>query len=206
MRRILSLLLALCMLCALTACGQKKAEPEKLGGWTLTDSTEIGEAARGAFDKALDGLVGVSYTPLALLGTQLVSGTNYCFLCEAAVVYPGAQPYYALVYVYADLQGKAELSRIVALDLGRIAESGTVEDAQPEGGQLLGGWTVDRESAVEAENAVLHLGSQAVAGTNHCVLCKGWTLAFVYEDTEGKTSLTKSVPLDIAALSQSAAE
>ena len=146
--------------------------------------------------------MGVSYTPLVLLGTQTVSGMNYCLLCEAAVVYPDARPYYALVYVYQDLQGKAEIKNIVALDLGSIAESGRIENAQPENGQLLGGWTVDRESAVETEDAVLHLASQTVSGTNHCVLCKAWKLCFVYEDLQGKTELTKTVPLDIAALSQ----
>ena len=205
MKRALAILLILLMLCPLAACGRKGAAPVALGGWTLTESGEIGEAAQAAFDKAMDGLVGVGYTPLALLGTQLVSGTNYCFLCEALGVYPGAQPYYALVYVYADLQGGAELSRIAALDIGRIAESGRVEEAQPDSGALLGGWRVDRESRVEAEDAVLHLASQMVSGTNHCLLCKGWSLAFVYEDLTGMTALSKRVTLDIAALSQPAA-
>ena len=49
---------------------------------------------------------------------------------------------------------------------------------------------------------MLHLASQVVSGTNHCVLCKGWTLKFVYENLEGKTELTQSVALDIAGLSQ----
>ena len=44
-----------------------------------------------------------------------------------------------------------------------------------------------------------------VSGTNHCLLCKGWSLAFVYEDLTGKTALSKRVTLDIAALSQPAA-
>ena len=202
MRKFRILLLAAAMLFTLAACGQKKAEPEKVGGWTLNDSFAISAEAQQAFDKAMDGLVGVNYQPIGLLGTQLVSGTNYSFLCEAAVVYPNAQPYYAVVTVYADLQGKAEVRNIVALDLGKIAESGAVENAEAAGQQLLGGWTVDRESSVELDGAVQHLASQVVAGKNHCVLCKGWTLSFVYENLEGKTEVTKTVPLDIAELSQ----
>jgi hypothetical protein len=62
----------------------------------MTEDAVLTEEAQSAFDKAMEGLVGVNYTPLALLGTQLVSGTNYSFLCEAAVVYPDAQPYYAV--------------------------------------------------------------------------------------------------------------
>ena len=176
--------------------------PQLVGGWTLTEDAALTEEAQDAFDKAMDGLVGVNYTPLALLGTQLVAGTNYCILCEAAVVYPGAQPYYAVVTAYRDLQGGAEVRNIVALDLGRIAETGTIEDSHPTGGQLLGGWTVDRDSYLEVPDGVMHLATQVVAGANHAVLCKGWKLCFVYADTQGKTEILKTVALDIAALSQ----
>ena len=94
-----------------------------LGGWTLSEDGAVTEEALNAFNKASGALLGVNYTPVALLGTQLVSGTNYCLLCEAAVVYPGAQPYYALVYVYADLQGAAEISTIVPLDIAELSEA-----------------------------------------------------------------------------------
>ncbi len=201
MKKLFALVLAMLMLLALTACGQKEA-PAAVGGWTLTEDASLTKEAQGAFDKAMEGLVGVNYAPLALLGTQLVSGTNYCFLCEATVVYPNAQPYYAIVTVYQDLQGKAEVKNIVALDLGKIEETGTIEDSQPEGGQLLGGWAVDRDSTLEVPDGVMHLASQVVAGTNHAVLCKGWNLCFVAADTQGKTEIVKTIPLDIAALSQ----
>lgn len=201
MRKMIAMVLAIGLLCTLAACGRQKAEPQTVGGWSLTDTGELSREAQGAFDKAMEGLVGAEYTPLALLGTQLVSGTNYCFLCEAVGVYPDAKPYYALVAVYEDLQGKAEIRNIVALDLGEIAESGEIKNADPAG-DLLGGWRMDRQTPVEVDNAVMHLASQVVSGTNHCVLCKGWTLTFVYENLEGKTEIIKTVPLDLAALSQ----
>ena len=202
MKRILAVMLALLLLAALAACGQQNTETETVGGWTITQSAELSETAQSAFDKAMETLVGVNYTPVALLGTQIVSGTNYCFLCEAAVVSPDAQPYYAIVSVYEDLQGSASVLNIVAMDIGKIAETGKIEDSQPEGGQLLGGWTVDRESSVDVPDGVMHLASQVVAGVNHCILCKGWKLCFATTDTEGKTEVTKTVDLDIAALSQ----
>ena len=37
---------------------------------------------------------------VALLSTQVVAGTNYRILCEATVVYPGAESHYAVMTVY----------------------------------------------------------------------------------------------------------
>lgn len=204
MKKMFIIVLALLMLCSTAACGQKKAEAQ-VGGWTLNESAEMSEDARKAFDKAVEGLMGVNYSPAALLGTQLVSGTNYCVLCEATVVYPDAQPYWALVYIYADLQGNAKVTNIVSLDPGAICESGRVENSQAQSG-MLGGWKLDTGGSVAAEGAVMHLASQMVSGTNHCVLCKGWNLVFIYENLEGKTEVLNTVPLDIAALSQPEAE
>ena len=146
MKKISALLLALLMILSLSACGQaKEAAPAAVGGWTVPEKAEVTEDAQAAFDKALEGLTGVSYTPVALVGTQLVSGTNYCILCEARVVYPDAVPYYALVYVYADLNGGAELLDIVILDIGDIAETGEIKPAEAAPAALMGGWSVDRE-------------------------------------------------------------
>ena len=201
MKKIVSLTLAALLVFALAACGQ--GGEEKAGGWTLCEGG-ITDEARQAFDGATEGLVGVNYTPLVLLGTQLVSGTNYSFLCEATVVYPDAQPYYAVVTVYRDLQGKAEILNIAPLDIGDAAQSGEIRAAEPPEGPLMGGWYVDRDSSVETEGAYLHLASQVVSGKNHCVLCEGWKLCFIYEDLGGKTELTKSVELDLGALARPA--
>ncbi|MBR4549961.1 MAG: hypothetical protein IKO83_08630 [Oscillospiraceae bacterium] len=107
---------------ALAESREPSALGAALGGWALPEDIALTDEARDAFDKAMDGLVGVNYTPLALLGAQLVSGTNYCLLCEASAVYPGAQPYYALVYVYADLQGGTEILNITPLDIAELAK------------------------------------------------------------------------------------
>lgn len=200
MKKMIAMVLALLMIVSLAGCARQQAT--SVGGWTPAEGAKISEEAQAAFDKAMEALVGVNYTPVALLATQLVSGMNYCLLCEAAVVYPDAQPYYALVYIYRDLQGNAEIKKIVRLDMGDIAESGEVREAESAGEALMGGWAVDRESSVELDGALLHLGSQIVAGVNHCVLCEGNELVFVYEDPEGKTEVTQRVALDVAALSE----
>ena len=94
------------------------AEDPLVGSWSAyTDNpTEIPAEALDALNAALDGLEGCVYKPIALLGTQVVAGTNYCFLCETTVVMPDAQPSYALVYVFDGLEGEHELLRVQEIE------------------------------------------------------------------------------------------
>ena len=85
------------------------------GGWTQPDTPEITEEAGTAFKKAMEGFTGVNYVPVALLSTQLVAGMNYRYACESTAVLPGAEKTYALVTVYQDLEGNAEITEIVRL-------------------------------------------------------------------------------------------
>lgn len=104
------------------------AAPAALGGWTAPEDTAITEEVKTVVDVALEKLLGVDYTPVALVGTQVVAGTNYCVLCEAAAVVPDAVPYYVLVYIYEALDGTVELLTITPLEEGDVivAEDGTV--------------------------------------------------------------------------------
>ena len=63
----------------------------------------------------MEGFTGVGYVPVALLSTQLVAGMNYRYLCEATTVVPDAETSYAIVTVYQDLEGNAEVTEIVRL-------------------------------------------------------------------------------------------
>lgn len=109
------LILAL-ILCAVSAL----AEP-LLGGWEIVthEAAELPEDAQAAFDLATDGLDGAEYVPVALLSKQVVAGTNYCILCQINPVTPDAAPSWALVYVYADLQGGAEITNVYELYIER---------------------------------------------------------------------------------------
>ena len=64
--------------------------------WDMSVPTEITAEIRELFDQAMAELVGVDYTPVAVLGKD---DSTYCILCKASAVYPGAEPYNALVYV-----------------------------------------------------------------------------------------------------------
>ena len=79
------------------------------GTWKRAEDPALTEDAAAAFEKATEGFVGVDYVPVALLSEQVVAGVNYCILCEATVVYPGAEMHYAVVSVYVSPEGTANL-------------------------------------------------------------------------------------------------
>lgn len=117
MKKIFALLALAALLLTVFAFPVLAEEPI-LGGWSAyTDNpTEIPTEALDALNAALDGLESCVYKPIALLGTQIVAGTNYCFLCETTVVVPDAQPDYALVYVFDGLEGEHELLRVQEIE------------------------------------------------------------------------------------------
>lgn len=93
---------------------------EVAGGWTVPmpdTAATLDKEAQTAFDKAQQGYAGVGFMPIALLGTQVVAGTNYKFLCDGteAVQNPAAELY--VVTVYEDPSGNAEISSAEAFDL-----------------------------------------------------------------------------------------
>ena len=87
------------------------APEELLGGWEITshDAEELPEDAQKAFDKAKEKLTEGEYTPVSLLATQLVAGTNYCILCQVTPSDAASEQKWTLVYIYADLQGNVEI-------------------------------------------------------------------------------------------------
>ncbi len=95
-----------------------------LGGWepAAAEAGQLPDDAQAAFDRAMEGLVGAEYTPVALLSRQIVAGTNYCILCQISPVVPNPVPNWALVYIYADLQGNAMVTNVYELYIAQHAE------------------------------------------------------------------------------------
>ena len=89
---------AACMLVLLLLCTPVTAGAEA-SDWDLSAPTEVTEEVRAIFDKATEGLLGVSYVPVCVLGVQ---GDTYCILCKATVIYPNAEPKNVLMYVNED--------------------------------------------------------------------------------------------------------
>ncbi len=90
------------------------------GAWAAPESLEVTEDAAAALAKATEGW-DVTYSAEVLLATQVVAGTNYELLCERTVAATGATEY-AIVTVYADLEGKAEVMDIYDFTDGPVGE------------------------------------------------------------------------------------
>ena len=116
MKKSVALMLAAMLLISSAAFAETLA-----GGWAVAEKTEITEDLQAVFDKAMEKLMGVSYEPVAYLGSQVVAGLNHCFLCKATVIYPNAAPAYKLVYIYQDLEGNAEILNIADLDIAQLS-------------------------------------------------------------------------------------
>lgn len=127
--------LAICVLLIvgmLAGCGAKNAPEAKeeapveadapvLGGWAANvedTSMEANPEAQTALEKALEGMVGAKYEPIACLAKQVVSGTNYCLLCRITPVVANPTSHFAFVYVYQALDGAAEILDVQDLTLG----------------------------------------------------------------------------------------
>jgi len=146
------------------------------GAWEYFAS-EVTDEQKDIFTRAMEGLTGVGYEPVQLVGRQVVSGTNYLFLCHATVIYPEAKPYYALVTIYEDLEGNVKLSAI---------DDSTVEVPTV---QLAGGYNENEDMTVTEEvreafdgaiegftgsvfTPFAYVGSQVVSGLKYRVLCQ----------------------------------
>ena len=178
------------------------------GSWKRADDPQLTEQVRKVFDKAFEGLEGVSYTPAALLASRTTtSGTQYRVLCKATVVYPGAQEEYVVVTLQRGWMGKAEI-----LDIG---DTLCPTDLDYEEGAV-GAWQ-EAESPALTEEAkaafqkategfvgvayvpVALLSEQVVAGTNYRILCEATTVypgaemhyavVTVYESLDGTANI-----------------
>ena len=101
------------------------------GGWAINndfDGTDDANAM-SAFEKATEDLDGYRYDVAAVLGSQIVAGTNYLYLCRAEMVVPDAKPEYVILKVYEDLEGNAEITGILRLLEGK--EGWEYNDANP---------------------------------------------------------------------------
>lgn len=79
------------------------------GGWS--SFTELEPEDGVVFEKAMEGLVGVSYTPVRV-SRQIVNGTNYRFFCYGEPATRERHKFPAIVKIYASLKGDVQIVNI----------------------------------------------------------------------------------------------
>jgi len=109
----------------LTLGGAQAAE-NSVGSWTRTESYAITPELNEVLSKATATLTGASYNAIACLGTQVVSGRNYAFVCQVTPTVPDAKTAYALVYVYEDTSGNCKISNTIDIGFLATGESGSI--------------------------------------------------------------------------------
>ncbi len=79
------------------------------GSWTTFMANDLTDDERNAFQSVFDEITSVSYVPITIIAER---DTGYLVLCEATVVYPGSEPYYAVVELKKLVTGVLEIGEI----------------------------------------------------------------------------------------------
>ena len=80
----------------------------------IIESEELAPEVQAAFAAVEKSLIGVSYKPVMYIGSQVVRGMNHFIVCEAKTIYPGAQPYAAVLCINI-FEGKASVVGIAPI-------------------------------------------------------------------------------------------
>lgn len=84
---------------------------------SIIESEELDADVQAAFATIEKSLIGVSYKPVMYIGSQVVRGVNHYIVCEARGIYPGAQPYAAVMCINV-FEGNASLVGIAPIAQG----------------------------------------------------------------------------------------
>ena len=172
------LIIALIMICLLIV-GCKKEEIKNTD-WVYTNAGTndfIDEDIKNAladYNKELK--------PIAILGEQVVAGTNYMYLCGDANTYK-------IAVIYKDLEGKVQVTKVTDFDVKKYVNASKSLNVE----KLVGGWTTnipgkpfmlddaiqkDLDTALEKAVGVTYypikvLATQEKDGVNYAILCYG---------------------------------
>ena len=121
-----------------------------------TFAAHISEEDKARFEKATNGQIGVGYTPVQVLATQLVNGINYAYLVHGHFVLGKEADTYCIITVNENSSGELSDSLYNFLDVNDVK---TAEVAKASG--LFGAWKTADNGADgitgvdEADNAFM---------------------------------------------------
>ena len=193
-----------------------------MGGWFVVDKYTqlVTDDDKALFDEAVGKKDSITYTPVAIISTQVVAGTNYAFLAYGDPNDESSASEWDIVVIYKDLKDNVSLTSIKPIDISDIA---TVNEAG--NGDLTGAWEVAElsaapkfeddvqkafDSATKGSDVKLSpialLGGQVVSGMNYKFLCKGndgekdhLYVVQIYVNIKNEAELTSCDRFDIVA-------
>ena len=148
MRKILTALLAICLITVMSACGEENESTNTVyGGWEIdgiTSQQSLPEDIQKVFEKATVSESEYTLEPVAYIGTQVVAGSNHMILCRATTS-DEREGTYKVAIIYADLEGNAELTSLCDFSLEDYVEGEGAASRE----QLSGGWNVPESDITE---------------------------------------------------------
>ncbi len=199
MKKILAVLLTLVIL---GGCFSALADPPA-GSWTVSTTAsamKLDKEAKQVLKKATKEYTGATFTAIALLGKQIVKGTNFCYLCYSTTTSDPAVNSLCKVYVYQDLNGNAKIKKVQTIkikhkptggwNLSNTATAAKVESAAK---------TALKKATKKLDGAdykpLMVMARSARENTAWCILCRQTLsdesgtvgLSLVYVKKSGKT-------------------
>lgn len=215
MKKILIILLCIFVV----GCSAKKEEKNISGGWDITklDKISIKEDELKIFNNANEDK---ELKPIVLLAKQVVSGTNYMFLCQK-------DNKYKIVVVYNNLENISTIKSITDFDITKY----TNENKEINKKESVGSFDVVLNKNIKLDEKtqkifdeasekitgttyypIAVLGKQTVSGTNYALLAFGTPstkelvnntntgvyILTLYEDLHGTCEIVSSSYIDLS--------
>ena len=108
----------------------------ELGDWEFSalDEISLGNKAQTRYEKATKDSKAEDYTPVAVLAKQIVSGTNYAYLCETP------DNTWHIVVVYESLKNKYSVASNKEIDIAEVETTNLNKDEADE--ESTGAWEI----------------------------------------------------------------
>ena len=244
MKKALSLVLTAAIgVSCLAACSKEPAETETSAAETTVEETQTAETTEAPettaaetteasetaadtevtpelndlFEQALQGFVGVGYTPEFYLGSFDNGDTIHCFLCESTTITANPVSYWSFVFVLDDGAGNVSIAKVCQPDYECInVYDGDFLATEVQTEPVPGGWeetmdfevTDDRLAEFRLANIIYMpvalLATQVVAGTNYIYLATdddgNLSIVEIYVDLDGGASTLGAMNLNIESL------
>lgn len=213
---------ALIVICTMLAGSTLAVFGATDGAWSVSKArySFLTSSQKKTFNKAVKGLTGVEYKPVALLAKQTVAGTNYIYLCQGTTITQKPVKSWYVMSVSKNLKNKVSIRSIKKLKVSKIRTNKNPRTETLTGGIEIAAVKNKSEALSPAVRKVFEkatkkytgfelrpialLGTQVVSGKNYRIICyaennttKDLFIVDIYKNSSGKCRLTSCKSLDL---------